>query len=124
MDSAFPDANITRYKPMIKSLSLPDKNDRHVLAAAIKGTADAIITFNIRDFPAKYVKSYNITIKTPDEFITELFDLDESKVLQAFYRQVNALKNPPQSISEVLAKLKTCRLNNTISTLKNAIHAT
>lgn len=124
MDSAFPDANITRYKSMIKDLSLPDKDDRHVLAAAIKSTADAIITFNIKDFPVKYVKSHNIAIKTPDEFIIDLFGLDGSKVLQAFHRQVNALKKPPQSISKVLETLAGCGLNNSILILKNTIGTT
>ena len=55
MNLAFPDSNITNYKSLIKSLTLPDKKDRHVLAAAIKSKADVIVTFNIKDFPVDYL---------------------------------------------------------------------
>ncbi|OXI19018.1 PIN domain-containing protein [Burkholderia sp. AU15512] len=51
MDESVPDCLITGYKPFVESLVLPDPNDRHVLAAAIVGHADAIVTFNMKDFP-------------------------------------------------------------------------
>lgn len=47
-----PDCLIEGYEPLIKGLTLPDMNDRHVVAAALKGHAEAIITFNLKDFPA------------------------------------------------------------------------
>lgn len=51
MDRAFPGSNITGYEFLIEGLSLPDPNDRHVLAAAIKGEAQVIVTANLKDFP-------------------------------------------------------------------------
>src|SRR5262249_52720238 len=51
MDNAVPDACITGYEGLIPALTLPDPNDRHVLAAAIRASASAIVTFNEKDFP-------------------------------------------------------------------------
>ena len=46
------DALVTGYEPLVKTIHLPDPNDRHVLAAAITGRADVIVTKNLKDFPA------------------------------------------------------------------------
>ena len=52
MDSAVPDALVTGYQGLIPAINLPDPDDRHVLAAAIRCGANAIVTFNEKDFPA------------------------------------------------------------------------
>ncbi|AWO00366.1 PIN domain-containing protein [Chitinophaga alhagiae] len=110
MDSAFPDSNVAGFKSLIAGLSLPDSGDRHVLAAAIKCGARMIITFNKKDFPAKHVKTFNLEIKNPDEFVMLLLKVNQPKVLHALRRQVSALKNPPQSREQVLSSLKKCGL--------------
>jgi predicted nucleic acid-binding protein len=51
MGRAIRDVLITGYEPLIPMLELPDANDRHVLAAAIKARAQVIVTTNIKDFP-------------------------------------------------------------------------
>ncbi|MCL2716193.1 MAG: PIN domain-containing protein [Alphaproteobacteria bacterium] len=48
MDAAAPDALVTGYEHFIPLLSLPDPDDRHVLAAAIRAKASAIVTFNVQ----------------------------------------------------------------------------
>jgi hypothetical protein len=48
------------YEDLIESLSLPDPDDRHVLASGIRANAEVIITFNLKDFPAGVLASYNI----------------------------------------------------------------
>jgi predicted nucleic acid-binding protein len=121
MDSAFPDANVTGFKNLIPGLTLPDEDDRHVLAAAIKSNADLIITFNKKDFPAKNVKQHNIKIEDPDEFICQLLKTDLPKVLQALLNQVKALKNPPQSIEQILTTLENCGLPVSIAIIKDAL---
>jgi len=60
MNLAFPDALVQNYEPLIDSLTLPDLNDRHVLAAAIKTNADLIITNNLKDFPVDYLSSFGL----------------------------------------------------------------
>lgn len=51
MNIAFPDAEVTKYSSLISVVTLPDPNDRHVLAAAIRSKADVIVTYNLKHFP-------------------------------------------------------------------------
>jgi len=68
------DCLITNYEDLISSLTLPDPDDRHVLAAAILGRADVIVTFNLADFPrcAGALRASRLSI--PDDFIVHLLD--------------------------------------------------
>jgi predicted nucleic acid-binding protein len=72
MDAHVRDAKVTGYESLIDTLALPDPDDRHVLAAAILCGADAIVTFNLRDFPEELLKPYGIDALHPDEFLTIL----------------------------------------------------
>jgi hypothetical protein len=114
MDSAFPDVNIANYEELITSLSLPDNNDRHVLAAAIYVNADVIMTFNLKDFPLSYLKSFGIEAIHPDEFVIDFIKYDKLKSLVAFINQVESLRNPPKSKIDVLDILAKCGLKNSI----------
>lgn len=76
MNTAFPGSNITDYESLIESLSLPDPDDRHVLAAAIKGKAHLIITANLKDFPPGALIPYSINAEHPDVFISGCIDRD------------------------------------------------
>lgn len=69
MDASIPDCLVIGYEHLIDGLVLPDLDDRHVLAAAITGHADAIITWNERDFPKDVLDSFGIELQTPDEFV-------------------------------------------------------
>jgi hypothetical protein len=66
MDKHATDALVTGYEDLIPGLHLPDPNDRHVLAAAIRGRADVIVTLNIRDFPGHVLAPYGIVAQHPD----------------------------------------------------------
>ena len=118
MDSAFPDSNITGYEAITRSLALPDPKDRHILAAAIRTNADVIVTFNLKDFPPDYIKSYNIEVQHPDSFITGLISLNKEKSYQAFKNQVSNLKNPPRTIKEVMETLENCGLRKSLLEFK------
>ncbi len=110
MESAFPDADIKNYEDLIDGLSLPDAEDRHVLAAAIRGKADVIITCNTKDFPSKIMAKFDLEAQHPDEFILNLISLDKIKCQQALATQVKSLKNPPRSKEEVLNTLEKLRI--------------
>lgn len=61
-------------------LDLPDPGDRHVLAAAIAGGAGAILTFNIRDFPARTLALHGLRAVSPDDFVMDLWLRDATTV--------------------------------------------
>jgi predicted nucleic acid-binding protein len=122
MDQAFEEANVKGYKSLIEGLTLPDKDDRHVLAVGIKSEAGIIITFNKKDFPAKSVKPFSINIQDPDEFVGHLLQSNLPKVLEAFYKLVNALKNPPQTHDQVLDTLEKCGLKKSVGTIRGALY--
>ena len=64
-------------------ITLPDPDDRHVVAAAIHSGASLIVTFNLKDFPAEVLKPYNLAAQHPDGFIVDLLDLHPAGVLEA-----------------------------------------
>ena len=119
MNSAFPDADVEGFEDLIASIKLPDKDDRHVVACAIKCNADAIITFNIKDFPSKKLSKYDIEIQKPDRLISNLIDVNPYMASKAFNKMVKRLKNPKKTKIEVLTTLETCGLKESIDKLKN-----
>lgn len=73
MTQAVPDCLVENYESLIKGLTLPDPNDAHVLAAAIHASCDAIVTYNLKDFPEDYISQFNIEVLHPDEFLFHQF---------------------------------------------------
>lgn len=118
MNEAFPDATVNDFENLIDNLDLPDPDDRHVLAAAIKSKSEYIITFNIKDFSENVLKDYNITSVHPDNFIIELMEVNYEIVIEAFKNQVRRLRNPPQKVSEVLDTLYNQGLKKTVEQLR------
>lgn len=118
MDAHVAGALITGYDDLIPALSLPDPNDRHVLAAAIRGGANVIVTCNTKDFPDALLDQYGIEAQHPDIFITHLFDLAPMDVLAAARNQLRDLKNPPVSVSDYLERLEKLQLPQTAGHLR------
>ncbi|WP_261832160.1 PIN domain-containing protein [Leminorella grimontii] len=123
MNHALPDANVTRYEPLIKGLTLPDEDDRHVLAAAIRAKAEVIVTFNQKDFPHHSLAPFNVEALHPDEFISDLFDLNRGLTLEAVRRQRHSLKHPPMAADVFLDMLLKQGLSMTVNALKAFVHA-
>jgi predicted nucleic acid-binding protein len=119
VNQAFPDALVINYKGLIHKLELPDINDRHVLAAAIKVNANLIVTNNIKDFPRHYLQSFGLNAKTADDFLTDIIDLNQEQAVAAFKEMVLNKKNPKMDDLEVLNQLRNVGLKNTA----NYLHA-
>ena len=109
---------VSGYQDLILSLHLPDKDDRHVLAAAIFTGADVIVTFNLSDFPAETLQQYGIEAQHPDEFITYSIDIAPSVVCEAVKRQRMSLNKPPLSVEALLAAYERQGLAQTVSIIK------
>jgi predicted nucleic acid-binding protein len=102
MNDAIEDSLVENYEYLIESLVLPDSNDRHVLAAAIVGHADAIVTFNLKDFPEEYVGSHGVEVLHPDDFLVAQYDLNQIKVLSAVKAIRGKLKKPPMTAEQLI----------------------
>ena len=112
------DRLVTGYEALIEAVTLPDPNDRHVLAAAIRAGADLIVTFNLGDFPEKDLKPYGIEAQHPDDFLMFQLDLAANIVCAAAKRHRASLRNPPKDVDEYLATLEAQGLAQTVSTLR------
>ncbi|EAB9607635.1 MULTISPECIES: putative toxin-antitoxin system toxin component, PIN family [Gammaproteobacteria] len=105
MNKAVPDAMITGFEPLIDSIVLPDVDDRHVVAAAVRSNAEIIVTLNLKDFPTPALDTFGIEALHPDDFIMDLFDLNSALVLSAVSMQRSNLRKPPISVDDYLAAL-------------------
>ncbi len=104
MNQAFPDAVVTGYEAMISDMA-NDPKDRHVLAAAIRGGAEVLVTENLRDFPPDAVRPYGIEVTSQDAFLLDQFDLHPADVLEALRRQASRYRREPRSATALLAVL-------------------
>jgi predicted nucleic acid-binding protein len=118
MDRYAPDAKVTGYQSLIPGLELPDPDDRHVLAAAIKSKSDAIVTSNLKDFPKDYLASFQIEVIHPDDFIYYQIDMAPAVCCAAIRDQRRALKNPVMDVDDFLANLQKQQLPQTVSLLR------
>jgi predicted nucleic acid-binding protein len=121
MNANVRDCLVTDYQWLIDSLKLPDANDRHVLAAAIKAKAEVIVTTNLKDFPKSELDKYDIEAQHQDTFITNLIDLHPVQVIEAVEKCHRRRKKPPCSFEEYLMLLQKQELPNTVSMIKNLI---
>jgi hypothetical protein len=96
MDSHVRDALVENFEHLIPAIKLPDPTDAHVVATAVHCGAELIVTFNLRDFPATALSTFNVTAQHPDDFIADLFDLNQAKVLEAMAEHRKSLKKPAE----------------------------
>ena len=116
---AFPDALVNNYESLIEGLDLPDLKDRHVLAAAIKTNANVIVTNNLQDFPADALEPYGMSVKSADDFLTDIIDLNHQTAIQAFRNLVLNRRNPNLDEFQVLDVLR----KNGLMETANYLHA-
>ena len=118
MNTSVPDCLVNGYEPYISELNLPDPDDRHVLAAAIRCQAGVIVTFNLRHFPEDMVSKYGISIQHPDEFLSHIFDLRPAVMCSAIKGMRQTLVSPPKTVSELLNDLLKVGLPRTVNLLE------
>lgn len=114
------EASLVRgFEHLIDGLDLPDPDDRHVLAAAIRTSADVIVTRNLRDFPQSQLDPYGIDAQHPDAFIMQLFESNPEEVFAAAQEHRGSLRNPPTSVEEYLGMLSRQGLTRTTAALRD-----
>lgn len=118
MNAHVRDCLVAGYESLIPAIALPDPDDRHVLAAAIKSGADMIVTFNLKDYPDECLAPYGIEATHPDDFVNYQIDLAANVVCGAAKRHRQSLKSPPKTVAEYLESLERQGLTQTVSILK------
>jgi predicted nucleic acid-binding protein len=113
MDLHTADSLVTGHEHRIKSLELPDANDRHVLAAAIECEASLILTWNLRDFPDSSLAPHGIRAETPDDLLARLAQQRRDEVLTVLREARLSLKHPPLCVADYLQSLRSQGLTRT-----------
>lgn len=118
MNAAIADCLVDGYEPLIEGLKLPDQDDRHVLAAAIKAGAQIIVTANVSDFPPDYLAQWGIEARSPDDFILDLIGISDRAVYACMQQIVDERINPPETLDDVLSQLERSGLIETAAVLR------
>lgn len=100
MREAIPDCIVAGHESLIDGITLPDPDDRHVLAAAIRSGSQTIVTFNLKDFPTAVLEPMGVEARHPDDFVVDQIDLAPGLVVGALLEQVASLKNPPMTTDD------------------------
>lgn len=100
----FPGSIVEQYDQLTDSMT-NDPKDKHVLAAAVRGEAELIVTENAADFPAESVRPYDIEIVTQDCFLLDQLDLAPQRVRVGLERQVSRYKRTPRTVEDLLIAL-------------------
>lgn len=108
MCSAFPDAMVEGWQNLVPGFTLPDPDDRHVVAAALRGRADMIVTANVRDFPPAVLAAVGLEVQHPDEFLLNQLDLEPDLTIATLHRQAAATKRPAITAKALLGHLARC----------------
>ena len=91
MEQAFPEVMVDGYQPLEPWLETINPNDRHVLAAAIRGGAGRILTQNTRHFPNEAVAPFQIEVVSPADMIQEWFGQDMDLFMEKIQQQAAAI---------------------------------
>ncbi len=118
MDQAIDHDLVEGYDRYIANLHLPDPGDRHVLAAAIEGGAEIVLTYNLRDFPAAVLSNSGITALHPDEFLCQQIAAEPALVMEVIEQMRVKRKRPEISQEQFLNKLARLDIPKFVRTLR------
>jgi predicted nucleic acid-binding protein len=104
MEHYFADAMVTGYDDLVPTMA-NDEKDRHVLAAAVRGGAEVLVTFNTKDFPAESVEPFDLEVVHPDDFLLDQLDLYHAPTLRALVELVEGYDSPAMTVDDFLLAL-------------------
>lgn len=123
MNTVLPEAGVADYRPLITDLTLPDPDDRHVLAAAIAGKASVIVTWNLKDFPVRHLLPHGVTSQSPDDFLTDLHAAFPDALISSVKRARHNLRKTTPSVEAFVDALQQGGLKNFSDVLRRNITA-
>ena len=113
LGAAFPQARVVHDPAQEAALWLPDPGDVHVLATAISGGAEAIITLNLRDFPARELAAHGVEARHPDAVLYALWlerAEDVTGVVAGVHETAQRLRGEPMPLRALLKRARLPRL--------------
>jgi PIN domain len=117
MIDAVPDCLVRGHEPLIDILQLPDPDDRHVLAAAIKAGAQVIVTAD-KDFIPSALEPWDIEAKSPDEFVLDQIDVADRLIWGCVQQIADSHTQRPQTVEDVLSQLERSGLMRSVAALR------
>lgn len=119
MVTAFEEACVDDFSGTMGAvIGLPDENDRHVVAAALKTSASVIVTDNLKDFPDRVLTPLNLEVRSADAFIADTIALDPGRAVAAIRRMRLRLKTPEKTAEILLLDMEAAGLTETVDVLK------
>ena len=124
MESAFEDASVEDFEKFLGVCEdLPDKNDAHVVAAALKTQAAVIVTDNLKHFPVKLMEPLNLDIRSADEFIADTIALDVGRAIAAIKKMRDRFKKPEMTAERLLIEMEAVGLTEAVDMLRPHIQS-
>ena len=121
MERYFPSRLLSGHEQLIEELSLPDPDDRHVLAAAVHAALPTIVTFNLKDFPANELVRYHVVAVHPDDFVLAAIARDADGVVNVVGEQRASLSRPPATMEQLLNRLAEQGLRASVAVLRTRV---
>ena len=121
MNAVVPHAIVSGYENLIPGIALPDPDDRHVVAAAVRAGASQIVTWNVRDFPSKELSKHGLAKKTPDQFLIDLYSQWPEAILAVTANARRNLRKTGLSAAEFIVSLKRQRLTRFVDEIAKHI---
>lgn len=125
MTLAFPSAAVTGYRNLIEAMT-NDHGDRHVVAAAVRGHADVIVTANLRHFRAEALAPYGIEPKSPDDFLLDLSSINAKAMAIILRQQLARVQcgSPDATMDRLLQTLTQLGAPGFVETIRAVLDAT
>ncbi len=118
LKALFPGASVDANPTLEMQIDLPDAADAHVLAAAIEGQADTLLTFNLRDFPQRRLSPHGIQAAHPDGFLWALLSDAPEAVREAVMRAFNAAQISEDRQRSVLKRARLSRFGKALEAME------
>lgn len=122
MNNAVEDSLVTGFDNLISEITLPDVDDRHVIAAAISSKSNFIVTMNLKDFPISLLEKHQVQSIHPDEFISVIYDKDHMTFCDSVFQIRNRLKHPTVTPDEYIESIRLQSMPKVTKVLHDNIH--
>jgi predicted nucleic acid-binding protein len=119
MEAAFAEAMVAGFADLlIHGAGLPDKDDAHVLAAAVKTRASVIVTDNLKDFPAEILRPLDLEARSTDAFLADTTALDLGRATAAIRTMRLRFRRPEKDAETLLVDMDAAGLVETVDVLR------